>query len=115
MDKRYKISELFPDVEQIDIEYKLEYKHFVGTKVKNGQALYKPNFAAEFYFKCLNVDCTGCGFDLYSEVASAILHETTVRGLKQCGGKEARDYPNCQCPCTMEYVIHVVYRKDSRR
>ena len=101
MDKRYKISELFPDVEQIDIEYKLEYKHFVGTKVKNGQALYKPNFAAEFYFKCLNVDCTGCGFDLYSEVASAI--------------KEARDYPNCQCPCTMEYVIHVVYRKDSRQ
>lgn len=26
MDKRYKISELFPDVEQIGIEYKLEYK-----------------------------------------------------------------------------------------
>ena len=52
----YRISNLWPTVKRIEIDYKISYPCSVMSEVlvKQGTAIYKPDFLPEFQFDCVN-------------------------------------------------------------
>ena len=90
----YRISNLWPTVKRIEIDYKISYPCSVMSEVlaKQGTAIYKPDFLPKFQFDCINDECTGRGFDLHSIVSQMVAHgETTRSGTMKCKGMEAKD------------------------
>lgn len=105
----YRIFDLWPKVKKIEIEYKIIYPCSVTneTKVEQGTAIYKPDFLAEFHFDCINEECTGRGFDLYSIVSQMVAHNEVVwSGTMECKGMETRKY-NHACPSFIDVTIRV--------
>lgn len=105
----YRISNLWPTVKRIEIDYKISYPCSVMSEVlvKQGTAIYKPDFLPKFQFDCVNDECTGRGFDLYSIVSQMVAHgETTRSGTMKCNGMEAKDHPYA-CQSTMVFTIRV--------
>lgn len=111
MCRRYRISELFPNVSKIAIAYKRTYISAMGKQEDENiiVANYQPSFVSEFIISCLNNDCTEREFDLYSEVSLMIAHnEAKKNGTMLCNGNEASDHKH-SCPCRLEYEITITY------
>lgn len=106
------ISDLWPNVDFIEIDYKATYISAFGVFEKKGTMRCKPDSLAYFYVDCPNNDCT-CGyFDLYPQVSDAIAAKSfQVSGVLSCKGDESKDHPN-RCDTKLEYTIAVEYRKD---
>ena len=84
-------------------------------RTESGRAEYKPDFAAEFAFCCINDTCTGNGFDLYPIVSlMAAKGETDSKGIVKCEGEESRK-GHFTCDTTLSYSVHLEYQKDSRQ
>lgn len=112
-----KISELFPNVSKITLAYKRTYISAMGRQAdkKMLKANYQPSFVSEFNIACLNIDCTGRGFDLYSEVSSLIAHNEAKKiGTMSCNGNEARDHKH-SCPCRLDYEITITYKYNKKQ
>lgn len=115
MSDEARIREIFPKVERIVIEYQITHVSYFGKKTESGRAEYKPDFAAEFAFCCINDTCTGNGFDLYPIVSlMAAKGETDSKGSVKCEGEESRK-GHFTCDTTLYYSVHLEYQKDSRR
>lgn len=109
------IKEIFQKVERIVIEYQITHVSAFEKKTESGRAEYKPDFAAEFAFCCINDTCTGNGFDLYPIVSlMAAKGETDSKGSVKCEGEESRK-GHFACDTTLSYSVHLEYQKGSRR
>ncbi len=109
----YRISNLWPTVKRIEIEYKISYPCSATneTMVAQGHAIFQPDFLPEFHFDCINEDCTGRGFELYSVVSSMIANKETSRsGRMECKGNESWKYSHA-CPSWIEYQVRIVFMK----
>ena len=111
----YRISELHPNVDHIEIEYRIEHKSPITVPEVKGKAEYGGESLPEFDFLCPNRECTCGHISLYSEVASMLAHSQKDRsGEKRCEGSEATDHPE-QCASVLHYRIHVSYRSTDHR
>lgn len=107
-DKR--IQDLWPFVTRIKIHAKQTYRSAFGLFTHESTGTYYPDFAANFYFDCINKDCTVGYFDMRSAVSSMCANkEAMSEGTMECRGNEANDhmYP---CPCLLEYKITIEYQ-----
>lgn len=115
MTERTRIKEIFPKVERIVIEYRITHNSAIGDITESGRAEYKPDFKAEFTFRCINESCTGTGFDMYPTVSMmAAKGEKEKRGSIECDGKESKK-GDFSCRTTLSYSVLLEYHKDSRR
>lgn len=109
------IKEIYLDVERIEIDYDIQYSSAFGLIRKNGTATYLPDYAFRFKIDCVNIDCTGSGFDMYIYIASAVgKKQTEVSGSLRCTGNEAHDHKN-SCDTKMDYTIRIEYRTGSHQ
>lgn len=107
----YRITDLWPKVKNITIKYKITYPCSATneTMIQQGTAIYKPDFLPEFHFDCINEECTGHGFELYSVVSRMIAHCEVYRsGKMECRGSESRKHPH-NCPSWIEYQVLVIF------
>lgn len=107
-----RISEIFPSVNKIIIEYK-RYYSFPDLDLNDKETAkmtYEDSFACNFHIKCRNIDCTQGYFDLYSVIASMIAHKEVYKDDElKCEGREARKY-NHRCPCSVKYSVTIEYK-----
>lgn len=109
------ISKFWPKVEKIEIRTKQTYRSAFGVFTKEQTGHYKPDFAANFPFRCINIDCTSKDFDLFNQVSSAIAqHKEVSSGTLKCEGREAEDH-NHSCPCELEYEITIEYQPNANQ
>ena len=106
---KIRIQELWPDVSKIEIMAKQTYISAFGRFEDENTGTYRPDFAANFPFKCINIDCTAEYFDLYDVVSSmAVRHIEHSTGTLKCRGNEAKDHDN-SCPCKLDYEVKIEY------
>lgn len=104
-----RISELWPCVAKIEINAKQTYTSAFGVFTDDKTGIFKPDYTANFHFKCRNNDCTAEYFDLYDVVASMVAHrQPHSTGTLWCRGHEAKDHDN-NCPCRLDYEIVIDY------
>lgn len=104
------IRELWPNVAKIEIRAKQTYRSAFGVFTDDETGVYKPDFVANFPFKCVNNDCTMEYFYLNGEVANMAAHHVEhATGKLDCRGNEADDHDN-RCPCELEYDIRIEYK-----
>lgn len=111
-DKFYRISDLYPDVESIRVDYVIEHKSDIPVDSISGTLQLTGQSAAEISLRCPNRECTRGEIDIYSEVMSVLCHrETEASGKKHCNGLEARDHPGQPCASEVSYHIRVRYHR----
>lgn len=107
-----RICEIFPNVEEIEVDYKRDYKfpEMDLSDEKFVKATYKDSFACNFRIECRNDDCTQKYFDLYSVISSMVAHkESEKEYVMNCTGKESKKH-NHSCPCKLEFRIRISYK-----
>lgn len=104
------IYEIYPDVESITIYVECKSGSFMDNDAKKEYS-YGRNDKNLFLIPCPNIDCTGIGFDITSEVNSVIReHEKIKKGGMMCKHAESDKIGAKLCMSEIEYTISVVYR-----
>lgn len=105
------ISEVYPEVEQIVIEYAVEHRSAFGIGKDSRTITCAPSHSCIFEVDCLNRECT-CGyFNLKEEVWSMVRGKETERtGTMNCKGSEAPDHLYQSCGGSLEYKITIAYK-----
>lgn len=105
------ISDQYPSIKEIRIEYKTSSLSWEGAE-RVGSQCYYPNDRAIFLVGCPNSTCTGIGFDLDNEVWKlAQSGRQTCRGSLRCENYEdAERYNKHRCGSTLEYSITIEYQ-----
>ena len=103
------LQEVYPEVDKLFVDAELSFSSSVGIdtkkefhKVLEGKDLFY------LHFDCLNVDCTGDGFDLESIARTAIQSHSIQSGTLRCTGKEDWKYlksAGCSCQSCLKYVV----------
>lgn len=110
MDSR-KIADVFPDIERIEISYKLHHDSAFGSQHRENTWTINPQDRMCFILECLNRECSSAGFDLKNEIYSMRRdHLTEKSGEMRCDGQEAPDHPEQSCECSLKYTIKVLYK-----
>lgn len=105
------ISDIYPQVEKIEIDYLKEHNSFLGHNEKEGKCTFTPQSEMYFVINCLNRECTSIGYGLSGVVGSTIRnHETEVSGRMRCQGSEAPDHPEQSCDGSLKYIIKIKYK-----
>lgn len=106
-----RISEAYPDIEQIQIAYEVEHRSAFGISKENHTATYKPDHTNNFMIDCLNRECTTGFFDLKSEIWSMMrTKKAELSGEMRCKGSEAPDHMYQSCDGSLKYTIIITYR-----
>lgn len=106
-----RISEVYPDVEQIQIAYEVEHGSVFGISKENQTATYKPEYTNNFMIDCLNRECTYGFFDLKNEIWSMVhTKQTELSGEMNCKGSEAPDHMYQSCAGSLKYTITITYK-----
>lgn len=105
------ISEVYPEVEQIVIDYAVEHRSAFGISNDSRKITCAPSHTCVFEVNCLNCECT-CGyFNLKDEVWSMVRSKETERtGTMHCKGSEAPDHMYQSCGGNLEYKITIAYK-----
>lgn len=105
------VGDFYPEVEKIEIHHIREHHSFAGESHKEGAWTIIPQDELFFVLSCLNRECTSIGFNLQSEIGTAIhAHKTEVFGEMKCGGQEAPDHPEQSCDGSLKYTIKIKYK-----
>lgn len=105
------VGDFYPEVEKIEIHHIREHHSFAGELHREGTWTITPQSELFFVLGCLNRECTSIGFNLQSEISSAIhAHRTEVSGEMKCGGQEAPDHPEQNCDGFLKYTIWIHYK-----
>lgn len=105
------ISTVFPNVERIEIEYEIEHKSIFGNNKRRDSTAYIPNSKANFFFECLNDECTSFYFDLKNIIYTMVREcNKFVEGSLNCEGSEAPDHMYQRCTGTLTYRISIEYK-----
>ena len=105
------VGDFYPEVEKIEIHHIREHHSFAGESHKEGTWTITPQDELFFVLSCLNRECTSIGFNLQSEIGTAIhAHKTEVSGEMKCGGQEAPDHPEQGCDGSLKYTIKIQYK-----
>jgi hypothetical protein len=102
-------TDLYPNVDFIKIEvtelcsFRLikSYSYNINGKDK-----------AEQTIRCSHSTCTSGGYDLYSDITTALQERKTIKGQAACSGKLHRKYLKCRgqsCDNSIEYKITPVF------
>lgn len=105
------ISEVYPEVKQIVVEYAVEHRSAFGIGKNTRTETWAPSHKCVFEVDCLNRECT-CGyFNLKEEVRSMICGKETERtGNTNCKGSEAPDHLYQSCGGSLKYKITIHYK-----
>jgi hypothetical protein len=110
MDDDRRIEDLYPNVDYVRVGYTLRFAgHSIVKRdsIVRGDSLYEKCCV----IRCPNRDCTSEGFDLSSDVHTAIIRNEIVTGKKECTGKISSKYignSNQLCDGSIEYSISSV-------
>lgn len=105
------VGDFYPEVEKIEIHHIREHHSFAGELHREGTWTITHQSELFFVLGCLNRECTSIGFNLQSEISSAIhAHRTEVSGEMKCGGQEAPDHPEQNCDGFLKYTIWIQYK-----
>ena len=105
------VSDFYPQVEKIEIHHVREHRSFAGESHREGTWTITPQSELFFVLSCLNRECTSIGFNLQSEISSAIhAHKTEIYGEMKCEGQEAPDHPEQSCDGSLKYTIKIQYK-----
>lgn len=105
-----RISDVYPEVAQIQIAYEVEHRSAFGISKENHTATYKPDFTNNFTIDCLNRECTTGFFNLKSEIWNMIhSKQTELSGEMSCKGSEAPDHMYQSCGGSLKYSIMITY------
>lgn len=110
--RTYRIEELLADVKVVVVDYSMTYRSAFGIFTQRHTLKILPDSSSEVTVRCLNKDCTGRGFDLYSEISLLVHHHgRESSGVMFCNGLESSKH-RCTCPTELKYTIRVEYRTD---
>ena len=105
------VGDFYPEVEKIEIHHIREHHSFAGESHREGTWTIISQSELFFVLGCLNRECTSIGFNLQSEISSAIhAHKTEISGEMKCGGQEASDHPEQSCDGSLKYTIKIQYK-----
>lgn len=110
MDTR-RIREVYPDIENIEIDYHLYHCSAFGNQEE--ERTWNVNMQGQmcFVIDCLNRDCSSAGFDLTNEIyAMHRDHQIERNGEMVCKGQEAYNHPEQSCDGHLEYSIRISYK-----
>lgn len=108
-----RISEVYPEVEQIQIAYEVEHGSVFGSRKENHTVIYRPDHTCNFKVECLNPECTYGFFDLKNEVWSMIHSEQTeLSSEMNCEGSESPDHMYQRCDGRLKYKVTISYRTE---
>lgn len=103
------LQEVFPELDKLFVDVELSFCSSIGIdakkefhKILEGKDLFY------LHFDCLNVDCTGDGFDLENIARMAIQSHSAQSGMLKCNGKEDWKYlksSGCSCQSCLKYVV----------
>lgn len=103
------LREVFPNVDKLFVDVELSFSSSVGIDVKKGfHKILEGTDSFYLHFDCLNVDCTGDGFDLENIARMAIQSHSVQSGILKCNGKEDWKYlrsSGCSCQSCLKYVV----------
>jgi hypothetical protein len=106
------IKEVYPFIEQVEIEYFIEHISVFGRIDKTGTLIFKSDHPNIFEIDCINIECTKGYFNFTSKVMMMVyanLKEYT--DFIYCEGSEAPDHPYQKCGSTIKYKITIKYLK----
>ena len=105
------VSAVFPNIENIVIEYEVIHKSIFGVLNENKIITLSPNSQANFIIKCLNGECTSGYFDLKNVISTMACEKlSTSEGTLDCKGSEAPDHLYQSCSGTLTYKISIAYK-----
>lgn len=109
-DRRF-ISEVYPGVEQIVIEYAVEHRSAFGISHDARTMICTSSHTCVFEVDCLNRECT-CGYFNLKEEVWDMVHkkETSRSGEMACEGSEATDHMYQSCGGCLRYQITITYK-----
>ena len=103
------LREVFPNVDKLFVDVKLSFSSSVGIDTKKEfHRILEGTDLFYLHFDCLNVDCTGDGFDLEDIAKMAIQSHSAQSGILKCNGKEDWKYlrsSGCSCQSCLKYVV----------
>lgn len=108
---RRQISEVYPDVNKIVIEYEVEHRSVFGEVNEKHISTQYPDFESTFIIECLNRECTSGIFDLKDDIYSMVREKISdYEGEQRCTGSEAPDHMYQSCSGKVKYKIHIDYK-----
>ena len=103
------LREVFPNVDKLFVDVELSFSSDVGIDAKKEfHKILEGTDLFYLHFDCLNVDCTGDGFDLENIAIMAIRSRSVQSGILKCAGKEDWKYlksSGCSCQSYLKYVV----------
>lgn len=109
-DRRH-ISEAYPNVNKIVIEYEIEHRSVFGEVNEIHTSAYTPDSESTFIIECLNRECTSGIFDLKDDIFSMVREKSSdYEGEQRCTGSEAPDHMYQSCSGKVKYKIHIDYK-----
>lgn len=103
------LRDVFPEVDKLFVDVELSFSSSVGIETKKEfHKILEGKDLFYLHFDCLNVDCTGDGFDLESIAQIAIQSHSIQSGILKCTGKEDWKYlksSGCSCQSYLKYVV----------
>lgn len=104
------IKEIFPAIEQIEINYTMVHRSAFGINNYNAKATYTPSHPNIFEIDCINKECTKGYFDLTAEVSYMYRYKLAESSKTICcEGSEAPDHMYQSCGTTLNYKINISY------
>lgn len=104
------ISELYPMVKDITIDYKQVYRSAFGTVAEDKCLHFDSGNRDVFLIECKNRECTCIGYDLKNIIWSMVNRYTeTEEGDLECKGSEAPDHLYQRCGSSLHYRIIINY------
>lgn len=105
------ICEVFPDIEFIEIIYKLYHSSAFGKQEKSGTWSVNLESRMNLILDCLNNECSSAGFDLKNEISSMYRnHQNEKSREMHCDGQEAPDHPEQSCNGVLNYTIKIGFK-----
>jgi hypothetical protein len=109
-----RIRDIYPNVDYVKVKYTIYYAlHEVQEyeiKINNDRLV---RYCC--VIRCYNDFCTSNGFDLSSQVTTAIVRKEVIEGEEKCIGKLSAKYqhnPNQPCDCSIKYTMEPVFKKE---
>lgn len=108
----HNISDYYPTVASIIINYHQIHRSAFGTNDKKNVLNYDTTSRDDFLIVCLNRECTSIGFNLEHIISDMVTHkETYKKGKLDCEGSEAPDHLYQSCGSCLWYNITIKYNK----
>lgn len=103
------LRDVFPEVDKLFVDVELSFCSSIGIDAKKEfHKILESTDLFYLHFDCLNVDCTGDGFDLENIARMAIQSHSAQSGILKCNGKEDWKYlksSGCSCQSCLKYVV----------